>query len=443
MIFCNILRMYRLLNTVDVRVTAAEHVKLDDLHSLHGKVVEALLNADSDCASRMPVMSQALDKSVAAVNDELLNMLTSLHTGIYDSPESSTKVVLRELAICNENIDGMQEKINLYTRYQVTFKISPYDFSYLRTVRDYCLDRIDVWSKLDSFRTVLAKIYDTPFDSSVAAAFRTLIEQTSVAAVAAVKRNEADKIAAKYMVELKAHAAYADIVEALGNSALRPRHWKLIYGRIGMSVADDRVPKFRELLKHKVDAAASAILEISSSATGENALQTQMVAVESKLLVWTLEFSDEGHVTNFEELVADLESAAYSLKSMALSRFGHVVSDRLDAVTTDVDTYLRVIRSMDTLQRLWMMLRGVMESPEADVIMPEEHAKFTPVNGAWRELLLRTRKRNPQVHPIAPSSSVVSDFSSGACAHDVQRFRRLRSEAARVYNCPGDVSSQT
>jgi hypothetical protein len=435
--------MYRLLNTVDVRVTAAEHVKLDDLHSLHGKVVEALLNADSDCASRMPVMSQALDKSVAAVNDELLNMLTSLHTGIYDNPESNTKNVLRELAICNENIDGMQEKINLYTRYQLTFKISPYDFSYLRTVRDYCLDRIDVWSKLDSFRTILAKIYDTPFDSSVAASFRTLIEQTSVAAAAAVKKNEADKIAAKYMVELKAHAHYSDIVEALGNSALRPRHWRLIYGRIGMSVADDRVPKFRELLKHKVEAAASAILEISSSATGENALQTQMAAIESKLLVWTLEFSDEGIVANFEELIADLEATAYALKGMALSRFCDIVNDRLDAVTADVNTYLRAMRSMHTLQRLWMMLRGVMESPEADVIMPEEHAKFIPVNGAWKELLLRTRKRNPQVCPIALSSSVVSYIFSGACAYDVKRFCRIRSEADRAHSCPGEVSPQT
>ena len=144
--------MYRLLNTVDVRVTAAEHVKLDDLHSIHGKVVENLSNADSDCASRMPVMSQALDKSVASLNEELLNMLASLHSGIYDNPESSPKVVLRELGICSENIDAAQEKVNVYTRYQVIFKISPYDFSYVKTVRDYCLDRVDVWTKLDSFQ---------------------------------------------------------------------------------------------------------------------------------------------------------------------------------------------------------------------------------------------------------------------------------------------------
>jgi hypothetical protein len=198
--------MYRMLNSVEVRVTAAEHVKLDDLHSIHGKVVETLSNADSDCASRMPVMSQALDKSVASLNEELLNTLASLHSGIYDNPESSPKVVLRELGICSENIDAAQEKVNVYTRYQVIFKISPYDFSYVKTVRDYCLDRIDVWTKLDSFRSNIAKIFDAPFDATVAAAFKTLMEQTNVAAASALKKNDADKIASKCAFRPLVHA---------------------------------------------------------------------------------------------------------------------------------------------------------------------------------------------------------------------------------------------
>lgn len=422
--------MYRLLNSVEVRVTAAEHVKLDDLHSIHGKVVEALSNADSDCASRMPVMSQALDKSVAVVNEELLNMLTSLHTGIYDNAESSTKNVLRELTICSENVDAMQEKILIYTRYQVIFKISPYDFSYLRTVRDYLLDRIDIWSKLDTFRSSIAKIYDTAFDSSVAAAFRTLIEQATTAANTAVKKNDADKIAARYMAELKVHAAYSDIVEALGNSALRPRHWKLIYTTIGMTVADDRVPKFRELLKHKIEAAPSAVIDISSCATGENALQVQMAGIESKLPLWTLEFAEEGHVKNFVELIADMEAALYALKGMALSRFCDIVKDRLQAAVTDVTVYLRVIRNMNTLQRLWLILQGVMESPEAEVIIPDELTTFIPVNGAWKELLLRTRKRNSQVQHTTLPTSPVSYFLLGTSSRDDKRFRRFGGQAA-------------
>jgi hypothetical protein len=124
-------------------------------------------------------------------------MLTTLHSGIYDAPDSSTKVVLRELAICSENIDAMEEKIAVYTRYQQAFKISPYDFSFFKTVRDYCLDRIDIWTKLDEFRSSITKLYETPITESMVSSFRSLVEQTSQAAAAAVKRNSADKIAAK------------------------------------------------------------------------------------------------------------------------------------------------------------------------------------------------------------------------------------------------------
>jgi hypothetical protein len=232
-----------------VRVAAAEHVKLDDLHAIHGKFVETLSNADSDCASRMPIMSQALDKSVAALNDELLNTLTALHSGMYDNPESSSKVVLRELAICSENIDAVEEKIKVFVHYQSVFKISPYDFGYLKTVRDYCLDRVDVWSKLDAFRGGIAKIYDTAFEPSVSMGFRMLIDQCSAAAAAAVKKSDADKIAGRLMAEVKAHALNMDVIEALGNKTLQPRHWKAIYSFIGMSVTGERLPKFREMQK--------------------------------------------------------------------------------------------------------------------------------------------------------------------------------------------------
>ena len=57
-----------------------------------------------------------------------------------------------------ENIDAVEEKIRVFVHYQEVFKISPYDFGYLKTVRDCCNDRVHVWSKLDAFRSGVAKV---------------------------------------------------------------------------------------------------------------------------------------------------------------------------------------------------------------------------------------------------------------------------------------------
>ena len=46
----------------------------------------------------------------------------------------------------------------MFVHYQEVFKISPYDFGYLKTVRDFCNDRVHVWSKLDAFRSGVAKV---------------------------------------------------------------------------------------------------------------------------------------------------------------------------------------------------------------------------------------------------------------------------------------------
>ena len=201
---------------------------------------------------------------------------------------------------------------------------------------------------------------------------------------------------------------------------------------------------------------------MSASATGEHALQMQLAEVEAKLPLWTLEFASDGTVANFETLIGDMDAAAFALKGMALSRFSDIVGERLRTAAGNVDLYLRVVRSMDTLQRMWLVLRGVMESPEADVIMPVERASFVRVDGVWKELLLRTSRRNSQVHALVDEvlyvtchmshvtchmSHVTCHMSNVTCLPGArprhrQGRRRLRSQACGVHNDVGDVSPE-
>jgi hypothetical protein len=185
------------------------------------------------------------------------------------------------------------------------------------------------------------------------------------------------------------------------------------------------MPLIMVTFRYKLEAAATAIMDVSACATGEHVLRKQMEEIESKLPLWTLEFSDEGTVTNFEALGIDIEAAAMMLKGMGLSRFCDVLGDRMQSVAASVEVYLRVVRNMDVLQRLWLMLRGVMESSEAAVIMPDEHASFARVNGAWKELLLRASKRSPQVCNETRTVPQLPYIPTGARSHLIQRLRRL------------------
>jgi hypothetical protein len=124
--------------------------------------------------------------------------------------------------------------------------------------------------------------------------------------------------------------------------------------------------------------------------------------IESKLPNWAFRFNAEGLIENFDELISCMDAAACDLKGMELSRFCDVIATRLQSVSAEIHSYLKIVRQMDNLQRQWLLLRGVMESPDAVAIMPDEHAGFAHVNGAWKELLLRASKRSPQVRDSAP-----------------------------------------
>lgn len=182
-------------------------------------------------------------------------------------------------------------------------------------------------------------------------------------------------------------------------------------------------------------------MEVSTCATGENQLQIQMTEIDAKSTLWTLEFSEEGIVKNFDALVTDIEATVHTLKGIALSRFCDIIGDRLPVVAANIDCCLRVVRSMDTLQRQWLILRGVMESPEASTIMPDELAGFIRVNGAWKELLLRTSKRNPQVRNVPTNPTVTACLmllqvhALMAAKDSIGIEARLREYTAVLDNC--------
>ena len=193
--------------------------------------------------------------------------------------------------------------------------------------------------------------------------------------------------------------------------------------------------------RYKVETHSAAIMEVSTCATGENQLQIQMAEIDAKSNLWTLEFSEEGIVKNFDALIADIEATVFTLKGVALSRFCDIIGDRLPVVAANIDCCLRVVRSMDTLQRQWLILRGVMDSPEAISIMPDELAGFVRVNGAWKELLLRTSKRNPQVRdaPTKPTVSIclmlLQVHALMAAKDSIGIEARLREYTAVLDNC--------
>jgi len=78
--------------------------------------------------------------------------------------------------------------------------------------------------------------------------------------------------------EVRDFARYNNVITALGNRALEPKHWDKIFTLIGCNNAPPQLNQFnfKFLLDLKIDAEYEKVEEISAFASGEFTINSQL-----------------------------------------------------------------------------------------------------------------------------------------------------------------------
>lgn len=143
--------MYDLLEHYAVKIPAADAVKKDDLKEVRELLSVKAAESESMVDGKMGTMTASLEKSIANLNDELMAILTSLHTGDYVDPACDPKVVLDKLQTVHEQLLSLGEKADGFKLMQTTFGMAAGEFTQLReTMAQYEL-RTEMWQKLDTW----------------------------------------------------------------------------------------------------------------------------------------------------------------------------------------------------------------------------------------------------------------------------------------------------
>eukprot|EP00965_Chrysotila_dentata_P134111 4435224-Pleurochrysis_carterae.AAC.1 len=143
--------MYELLENYEVKIPSQDAVKKDNLKETREAFAAKVLEAEGQLEQRMPSMAGTLEKSISNLNEDLMSILTSLHTGDYVNPECDPKTVLDKLHGVSETLSTLGEKAEMYKQMQETFHMQAYEFTQLRdTITQYEAKR-ELWEKLDAF----------------------------------------------------------------------------------------------------------------------------------------------------------------------------------------------------------------------------------------------------------------------------------------------------
>jgi len=183
------------------------------------------------------------------------------------------------------------------------------------------------------------------------------------------------------------------VVQGLRNQGMRPRHWTALRDAAGVDVPDEPGEDFT--LTRVLDLGLAdhheAITKIGERAGKEYqievALSKMKKAWEAVTLV-TDSYRETGTSiltgTTIEEVLTLLDEHVNMTSAMAFSAFKKHFEDEIKEWTDTLNMAGEVIDEWIKVQRSWLYLQPIFDSPDIQKQLPKEYKRFATVDKNWR-----------------------------------------------------------
>jgi dynein heavy chain len=407
--------MYKLLSSFDVKIPSQEQVKLDDLHTIHGQFSEAIDTAESDVSAKIAQMAQALNQEIAKLDQELMEIMTDLASAECTNPKAESTAVLEMLDDVRSQIERIQEKADQYTHYQKLFNMTPHEYTNLTSTRELFDEKFELWESLRLWEEMTSG--PVGWRSQVFTNLRPEdMEKEAQAnlkiAVRIFKKRE-DDVALRFKDDTMKWKSWMPTLVALGNPALRTRHWEQVFAKLGRPYEKDMT--LDQLIQWDVFRLKELVEEVSGVASGEYALELQLEKIEKawKNFNFVLnpyrESKDVFILGGLEEVMMQLEDNQSGLQTMLASRFVLGIRDKVEAWDRKLALLSETLDEWLAVQRAWMYLESIFGAPDIQKQLPQETVQFLRVDQNWKDMMRKTKKR-PNVVEAACAPGVLEMF---------------------------------
>jgi len=199
------------------------------------------------------------------------------------------------------------------------------------------------------------------------------------------------------------------LIQALGNPAMRDRHWRSLMKEIGIAF-DPTSPDFtlEKVMEYGFPKYGDFIEELSGTANKEVAIEAALTTitatwknmeidlVEYKTVYWK--------IRSTEELFQVLEDQSVTVSTMKASPYYPSFAKDLDYWEKILSTISEIVDLQLNVQRQWMYLESIfMASEDIRKMLPTEAALFDAVNTSYNNITTRiTQNRNALVACSVP-----------------------------------------
>ena len=234
----------------------------------------------------------------------------------------------------------------------------------------------------------------------------------------------------------------------LRNPGMRDRHWEKISETLGVTITPIEDFTTQQIIALNLKDSLELIQKISESAAKEYQIEQALDKMEREWEGVNLQISPyretgTGVIKGVDDINVVLDEQITMTQTIMFSAFKGPFEERIDEWNRKLCCVSDVLEVWVTVQRNWLYLQPIFESPDINRQLPTEGKKFSTVDKNWRAAITNA-KINPKVLDFCDNEKLLERFKESEILLDqVQKglsdyLETKRSVFARFYFLSND-----
>jgi dynein heavy chain len=262
-------------------------------------------------------------------------------------------------------------------------------------------------------------------------------------------QSECASIADEIRNQVTAFKPNVPFIVSMRNPGMRGRHWEQISDSVGFQInPEEQGLTLAQVLEMDLSDHTELFQKISESAGKEYQIElalNNMVKEWENISLDIYPYRDTGTsvLKGVDEITAVLDEHITMTQAMQFSAFKKPFEDRIEEWDKSLMMVSDVLEEWMAVQRSWMYLQPIFESPDINKQLPAEGKRFSAVDKNWRQSLSNA-KAHPKCVTFCNNEKLLARFREGNILLDqVQKglsdyLETKRSSFARFYFLSND-----
>uniref|UniRef100_K3W9Z0 AAA+ ATPase domain-containing protein n=1 Tax=Globisporangium ultimum (strain ATCC 200006 / CBS 805.95 / DAOM BR144) TaxID=431595 RepID=K3W9Z0_GLOUD len=198
--------------------------------------------------------------------------------------------------------------------------------------------------------------------------------------------------------EIAVFRPHVPLILALRNPGMQDRHWNQMNQEIQMTFRPDRGMKLSYVLELGLEQHLETISRICETAGKEYQIEKTLNAMEEQWKTMNLVIIDYRETETYilksvDEIQALLDEQITTTQAMQFSAFKKPFEERINRWERTLSTVSDVLDEWIQVQRSWLYLQPIFDSPDINKQLPTEGKRFATVDKNWRQTLSAAKQK--------------------------------------------------